>query len=305
MQSSSERIADVLNAWHAVIGDNEITSSQILKRTADGAQRDPAVRKLRDALQALFPCQQLNPQRLGMWLAKHRGSESGDLRLSGDYNSNKSRWHWYVLKVASIEQIESELAESAQRFVEARENKLAGKGLDRRLKQLEKDQVALDALDEQRRAAESDRKYKERVKFLAPNSPTPKQIKQAKCYVLVPRGTSRFSREASANLYEQKVRQLGYTADVIFHRQGGYAIRLFDVDRSDAGSIARTVVLSVVEIKNRLKFEGKKTVIESDTDLPAIGYFPEQKFLERALVEDHARVHRPTPFLGFEWKIFD
>ena len=147
------------------------------------------------------------------------------------------------------------------------------------------------------------------VKYIAPNSPTPEQIKQAKCYVLVPRGTSRFSREASASHYEQKVRGLGYTADVIFHRQGGYAIRLFDVDSSEADSIARKVLLSVVEIKNKLTLEGKKTVIESDTDFPAIGYFPEQKFLDRALAgdQDHRTgpAIRSTPFLGFTWKIFD
>ena len=146
------------------------------------------------------------------------------------------------------------------------------------------------------------------LEYIAPNSPTPEQIKQAKCYVLVPRGASRFSREPSANFYEQKVRQLGHTADVIFHRQGGYAVRLYDVDSSEADSIARTVLLSVVEITSPLKSEGKKTVVEGDSGLPAIGYFPEQKFLDRALVEDHARtggVHRPTPFLGFEWRIFD
>lgn len=146
------------------------------------------------------------------------------------------------------------------------------------------------------------------VRYFEPNSPTPEQIKQDKCYVLVPRGASRFSREKSAYIYEQKVRDIGHTADVIFYRQSGFAIRLYDVDRSEADSIARTVLLSVVEITSPLKCEGKKTVIESDTDLPSIGYFPEQKFLDRALVEDHARpggVHRPTPFFGFEWRIFD
>ena len=59
----------------------------------------------------------------------------------------------------------------------------------------------------------------------------------------------------------------------------------------------------VREIESPLKCEGKKTVIESSPVLPKISYF-----LERALVEDHARtggVRRPTPFLGFEWRIFD
>lgn len=147
------------------------------------------------------------------------------------------------------------------------------------------------------------------VRYFEPNSPTPEQIKQAKCYVLVPRGASRFSHEPSANQCEQKVRALEYTADVIFHRQGGYAVRLYDVDHTEAKSIARQVLRDVVEIKSPLKREGKKTVIESSPILPDIGYFPEQKFLDRALIGDYERAAGPTirgrPFLQFDWSVFD
>ena len=146
------------------------------------------------------------------------------------------------------------------------------------------------------------------VKYVETNSPTPEQIKQAKCYVLVPRGTSRFSREPSASHYEQKVRGLGYTADVIFHRQGGYAVRLYDVDHTEADSIARQVLRDVVEIKNPLKREGKKTIIESSPVIPAIGYWPEQKFLDRALIDDRTRTgsirRRPHAYINFGWDIF-
>ena len=59
----------------------------------------------------------------------------------------------------------------------------------------------------------------------------------------------------------------------------------------------------VRKIESPFKFEGKKTVIESSPVIPSIGYFPEMKFLERALVEDHARIggNRSGAFL---WDIF-
>ena len=143
------------------------------------------------------------------------------------------------------------------------------------------------------------------VKYFKPNSPTPEQIKQAKCYVLVPSGASRFSHEPTANTCEQKVRALGYTCDVIFHRNGGYAVRLYEVNLAEAKFIGKQLLRKVVEIKNLLKCDGEKTIIE-DPNLPAIGYWPEAKFLQRAFIEDHERAAiRSRAFLNFEWSVFD
>ena len=150
-----------------------------------------------------------------MWLSKHRGSESGDLRLSGDYNSNKSRWHWYVFKPASIEQIESELQESVHRFVERREKKLVGKGLDERLRQIEKDQAALHALDEQRRVAESEREYKERE---AANAQAIKAIdaveKRPSKYVYLAPRIGHFIFEGKTEKRCDDLRALGFKASM-------------------------------------------------------------------------------------------
>lgn len=145
------------------------------------------------------------------------------------------------------------------------------------------------------------------VMYRATNAPTPEQIKQTKCFVLVPCGACRFSHEPTAKTCEQKVRALGYTADVVFHRNGGYAVRLYDVDLAEAKFIAKQLLRKIVEIKNLLKRDGEKTVIEGP-DLPAIGYFPEAKFLRRAFVEDYERAGaaiRSYTFLNFEWSVFD
>ena len=302
MQSSSERIADVLKAWHAVIGDNEITSSQILKRTAGGAQRDPAVRKLRDALRALFPRQRLNAQRLGMWLAKHCGSESDDLRLSGDYDSNKNRWIWCVFRPASIEQIESEFQESAQRFIERREEKLVGKGLDQRLKQLEKDKAKLESLAEERRAYESDSKYKEceSTKSTEAANAEAQQVidaaakpSQLKAILLTPMRARRFMHRPSVEGCARKVRDAGFKCDVIDYQQG-YAVRVFNIELAEARKLANRLLFGVHEIASPLKArpgESEKvwcmhTQRWVDRVDNGLRYVPEAKFIRRALSLD-------------------
>lgn len=315
-------IETLLKTWHAVIGDKEITSSQILKRTAGGAQRDPAIKELRDALQALFPRQQINAQRLGMWLSKYRGIESGDLRLSGDYDSHKNRWIWTVFRPASIEQIESELAESAQRYVEAREKKLVGKGLDRRLKQLEKDNAKLESLAEERRASESDKAYKELAKAEAANVEAQQVIdaaeKRPRKYVYLAPTAGHFIFEDKTDKRCDDLRALGFKASVGYLSPSRFVIWIDgNPDMKELKRVAERFLIKINETEKSpasAKASGSEQVWDAEHQrwLPADWNQLDHtsiRLIRRALAggepERAGPAIRSTPFLRFDWKIFD
>ena len=326
MQSSSERIADVLKTWHAVIGDKEITSSQLLKRTAGGAQRVPAIRKLRDALQAVFPRQQLNAQRLGMWLSKHRGIESGELRLSGDYDSHKNHWIWTVFRPATSKEIEIELEEFGLRLLDQRNEKMVGKNLDQRLKQYEKDRDEIETLDEQRRAAESNRKYKELAKAKSANVEAIQTIDKAEKH---PRKSIFLAPATGFFMFEQKTEKrcsdlqaLGFRASMGYLSPSRFVI-FIDGD-PDMKELKRVALRFMVKVYESVKTPAKTKADSSETELVwnqqmqtwlpkptaamPLGYIPESKFLARAFVEDHERAGAAIvshPFLKFSWEVFN
>lgn len=148
-------LKSLLAAWSEAFGEREITSTELLKRTQHIALSDPLLVKLRDILRSILPFgRKLSALSLGLYLRKHIETEHGGYRLSGTYDSNQHRWNWYVFKISSVEQIESEPNISVQPFIDARKKKLAGAGLEKQLKQLEKDTIEL---DKQRHADKSDK----------------------------------------------------------------------------------------------------------------------------------------------------
>lgn len=323
MQSSSERIADVLNAWHAVIGDKEITSSQLLKRTAGGAQRVPAIRKLRDALQAVFPRQKLNAQRLGMWLSKHRGIESGELRLSGDYDTHKNRWIWTVFRPASSKEIEIELEEFGLRLLDQRNEKMVGKNLDQQLKQIEQDDAKLDQLDDQRRADASDKEYQKRE---AANKEAIQVIDKVekrphKNVFLAPATTGFFLFEAKTEKRCRDLQALGFRASMGYLSPERFVIFIDgEPDMKELKRVALRFMLKVYEsvstpaktkldsVETELIWSSRmQTWLPKPTTAMPLGYNPDLKFLRRAFVEDHERAGpaiRSNPYLVFPWNVF-
>ena len=145
----------LLAAWSAAFGEREITSTELLKRTQHIALSDPLLAKLRDILRSILPFgRKLSALSLGLYLRRHIETEHDGYRLSGTYDSNWHRWNWYVFKVSSVEEIEAEPNVSMQPFIDARKKKLAGAGLEKQLKQLEKNAVEL---DQQRHADKSEK----------------------------------------------------------------------------------------------------------------------------------------------------
>ena len=317
--TGADKFETLMAAWYSAFGERELTASEALKQTAGAARQNPKLGALRNAMEALFPIgRAINPRRLGLYLRKHIDTQCAGYRLAGSYDSNVKRWDWYIFKPASIEEIESELEESVQRFVTAREQKLAGKGLAQRLKQSEKDLRALELLQENRRASESKRLYKKReaanVQAIKAIDAAEKQPARKHIYLAPARG--HFLFEDKTEKCCNDLRGLGFEASMGYLSASRFIVWIDgDPDLKELKRVAERFLVKINETENTPAKSKPKNSKEEIWDAEHQRWLPGDwnsidhtsiRLLRQAFVEDHVRrpAVRSTPFINFGWDVF-